>query len=472
MAKKPKSGLLSGGISHKRKLEILGILIIAVAILLAISIVTYFPGDFEAVRALSVNNLFSTHNGPVHHIHNSLGIVGVYCAYFFVQILFGYMSFFIPLLMLGYGWMMFREKSIQKMLWPTVYGLWSMILLSTFFGWIALKSAGFPMAWSGGTGFGIAVVLTNVLNIGAIILLCFLLIVTAMAVLGGDLQLKVDLLRDRLKDIQSTWEGWTNKRKARTKEKARQREIKKQQAAEKKIKKRQQQPSPKSGDKETIDEIVDRSQDEDIKRRKKQQQEMQSLDDRQRAVIDKDGAQKSDGEDDVDISVYVGEGEEEADARELERQNRNKARGIPEIKYKFPTIDLLDNPPEEGNDVDLEEIKNNKRIILDKLKRHNIEILGINAIVGPTVTLYELEPAPDVKISKIKSYASDLKMATAAKGLRIIAPIPGRSAVGIEVPNQRAKQCLSRPSSTQKNMWKPRPICRLLWGKQSKMRCS
>ena len=64
-----------------------------------------------------------------------------------------------------------------------------------------------------------------------------------------------------------------------------------------------------------------------------------------------------------------------------------------------------------------------------------IEIVGINAIVGPTVTLYELDPAPDVKISKIESYANDLKMATAAKGLRIMAPIPGRSAVGIEVPN-------------------------------------
>ena len=86
--------------------------------------------------------------------------------------------------------------------------------------------------------------------------------------------------------------------------------------------------------------------------------------------------------------------------------------------------------------VNLEEIKNNKRIILDKLKRHRIEILSINAIVGPTVTLYELEPAPDVKISKIESYANDLKMATAAHGLRVITPIPGRSAVGIELPNK------------------------------------
>ncbi|HLR33603.1 MAG TPA: DNA translocase FtsK, partial [Fodinibius sp.] len=129
------------------------------------------------------------------------------------------------------------------------------------------------------------------------------------------------------------------------------------------------------------------------------------------------------------------EGDEEAGARELDRQNKDKAKEVPKVKYKFPTIKLLDSPPNEGNEVDLNEIKENKRIILDKLKRHKIEIRSINAIVGPTVTLYELDPAPDVKISKIESYANDLKMATAARGLRIMAPIPGRSAVGIEVPN-------------------------------------
>ena len=170
---------------------------------------------------------------------------------------------------------------------------------------------------------------------------------------------------------------------------------------------------------------------------RQQKEEIQDLDQRPRAIIDKGEAKKvvEEEEDDVDIAVYVGKGDEEADAKELDRQNKDKAKEVPEIKYKFPTIDLLDSPPHEGNEVDLEEIKENKRIILDKLKRHKIEILSINAIVGPTVTLYELEPAPDVKISKIESYANDLKMATAAHGLRIIAPIPGRSAVGIEVPN-------------------------------------
>src|SRR5690625_7754094 len=101
---------------------------------------------------------------------------------------------------------------------------------------------------------------------------------------------------------------------------------------------------------------------------------------------------------------------------------------MPVIKYKFPGIDLLDSPPNDGNEVEMEEIRLIKKIILDKLRRHTIEILSINAIVGPTVTLYELEPPPDVKRSKIESYASDLKMATDEHELRIIAQITGRSA--------------------------------------------
>jgi S-DNA-T family DNA segregation ATPase FtsK/SpoIIIE len=450
MAKKAKTAFLSEGLSHNRKLEILGILIIAIAVLLALSIATYHTGDYEFARSVSPSSVFSTKSGLARHIHNGLGVLGAYCAYFFVHILFGYMSFIIPLLLIGYGWVVFREKNLQKMLWPTVYGLWCMILFSSFLGWISVKSSGFSAVWGGGTGLGIAVVLINILSIGAIILLCFLLIATFMAILSGDVQLKVDLVKDQMNDLQGKWQDWAGKRKNKKRKEARQREIKKQQAAERRVKSKQEGRSEKARRKreesekqetsskpETIDDIVARSQHEDLERREQQRRESQGLDDRQRAVINRNNSDKAaGGDDDVDISVFVGEGDEEADANELERQNRSRAQQIPEIKYKFPTVDLLDNPPEEGNDVDLEEIKNNKRIILDKLKRHNIEILRINAIVGPTVTLYELEPAPDVKISKIKSYAGDLKMATAAHGLRIIAPIPGRSAVGIEVPNR------------------------------------
>ncbi len=105
-------------------------------------------------------------------------------------------------------------------------------------------------------------------------------------------------------------------------------------------------------------------------------------------------------------------------------------------RYRFPSIDLLDERDINSVPVDYEELEENKRILLDKLETYNIEISGINAIVGPTVTLYELTPAPGVKISRITSLEDDLAMAMAAKGIRMIAPIPGKSAVGVEIPNR------------------------------------
>ena len=187
-----------------------------------------------------------------------------------------------------------------------------------------------------------------------------------------------------------------------------------------------------------IDEIIERSKVEDEKRLEQERAEASKVDVSPRAdlvKIDENKPPHANEIDEVEVSVFVGEEEEQADDKELDRQNREKAKQAPVIRYQFPTIDLLNTPPNEGNEVDMEEIQENKRIIMEKLSQHKIDILGINAIVGPTVTLYELQPAPDVKISKIESYANDLKMATAAKGLRILAPIPGKSAVGIEVPN-------------------------------------
>lgn len=104
--------------------------------------------------------------------------------------------------------------------------------------------------------------------------------------------------------------------------------------------------------------------------------------------------------------------------------------------YNPPPIDLLDAPEAHERRIDYEELEANKRILLDKLATYNIEITSINAIVGPTVTLYELTPAPGVKISKITSLEDDLAMALAAPGIRMIAPIPGKSAIGVEIPNR------------------------------------
>ena len=110
--------------------------------------------------------------------------------------------------------------------------------------------------------------------------------------------------------------------------------------------------------------------------------------------------------------------------------------------YKFPTLDLLKERSFTEISVDKEELEKNKNQIIQTLKSFGIEIQRISATVGPTVTLYEIVPAEGVRISKIRNLEDDIALNLAALGIRIIAPIPGRGTIGIEVPNMN-KQMVS-----------------------------
>ncbi len=107
--------------------------------------------------------------------------------------------------------------------------------------------------------------------------------------------------------------------------------------------------------------------------------------------------------------------------------------------YKFPTLDLLDPHGVTGGiTINQEELENNKNKIVETLKNYKIGIAQIKATIGPTVTLYEIVPEAGVRISKIKNLEDDIALSLAALGIRIIAPIPGKGTIGIEVPNKNA----------------------------------
>lgn len=105
--------------------------------------------------------------------------------------------------------------------------------------------------------------------------------------------------------------------------------------------------------------------------------------------------------------------------------------------YKFPTLDLLESYGSEKIEQDPVELENNKNQIITTLRNYDIEIQRISATIGPTVTLYEIVPAAGVRISRIKNLEDDIALSLSALGIRIIAPIPGRGTIGIEVPNAR-----------------------------------
>jgi DNA segregation ATPase FtsK/SpoIIIE, S-DNA-T family len=106
--------------------------------------------------------------------------------------------------------------------------------------------------------------------------------------------------------------------------------------------------------------------------------------------------------------------------------------------YQFPPLDLLKKYDNEGISIDQEELEENKNRIVETLSNYKIGISSIKATIGPTVTLYEIVPDAGIRISKIKNLEDDIALSLAALGIRIIAPIPGKGTIGIEVPNKKA----------------------------------
>ena len=140
-------------------------------------------------------------------------------------------------------------------------------------------------------------------------------------------------------------------------------------------------------------------------------------------------------EDDLNLTVAPKHKEEESDGKEPE-ELEDYDPTLDLASYKFPSLDQLEDHQFGNAEVKNEELVANKNKIVETLRHYKIEITKIRATIGPTITLYEIVPAPGVRISKIKNLEDDIALSLAALGIRIIAPIPGRGTIGIEVPNQ------------------------------------
>ena len=461
--------------SFERKMEMLGIILIAIAATLAISIITYRSEDFAIIQSVDFRTLLDFGQGPALRIQNGLGPLGAYISHFFVQSLFGYFSLVLVLVVMLYGWNILRHKDLKVIHLKSLYAVFAMILAASIMGWLHNEFDLVSVNWAGSSGLAIAYVLRALTGqYGPVIILGSLSIIAVILLTNRDIQSAIE-------NVKEMWEGFVSLFR-RSKDAGKAMDGSRSGRSDRKshgLPEEQDSDSRGRGSDEERPEEVELLTEDDKRKRwerlvlssrekeeeRRRHEQMETTEGSPpRAILEKEyqdgkketgqgrlepagdqdpaGDKDSDpdqdskpGDSDMDITVYRGTPEEEAGKRKLESE-RAKQVEKPLIKYKFPTLDLLDKPPNEGNEVNYEEINRNKMVILDKLNRHGIEITGIEAIVGPTVTLYELQPAPDVKISRIESYANDLKMAMATKGLRIIAPIPGKSAVGIEVPNK------------------------------------
>ena len=152
-------------------------------------------------------------------------------------------------------------------------------------------------------------------------------------------------------------------------------------------------------------------------------------------ILEKDSSKTIEDIDDLELKIETVAKQEET-VRIKHKPMEDFDPTLDLSNYKYPPIELLEAHHASNSSVSKEELESNKNKIVETLRHYKIEITQIKATIGPTITLYEIVPAPGVRISKIKNLEDDIALSLSALGIRIIAPIPGKGTIGIEVPNR------------------------------------
>lgn len=199
-------------------------------------------------------------------------------------------------------------------------------------------------------------------------------------------------------------------------------------------------------------EVINFDEEEDVENEiKGPELELEDEPEEESVIIDEfdsvETQTKKPDESDDEFSVDIAAEDEVVDDNDLDKMRKEFGEYDPTLdlsSYVLPPIDLLNDYGGKGININKEELEDNKNRIVETLAHYKIEIAKIKATVGPTVTLYEIVPAPGVRISKIKNLEDDIALSLAALGIRIIAPIPGKGTIGIEVPNSKPEMVSMR----------------------------
>jgi len=404
--------------SDKTK-KILGILIILFSTFLLLSIISYDRRD-EA----NLTGLFSTSEN-IAEIHNWAGIFGAYISDFFIKSTIGYFSFVFPILFFTLGISVFKKITTRILIHSSNFLLLSGILVASFFGVLRIHYSVLAGKYelSGVVGDYLGGMLSNLFG-GVISILLLITAVIALLIFAFDIKIEKIFLF-----IKNMFQYLPSKGKIRSSTE----NIAKDDNNLLKIKKLRSDKKKKK--KETLITAEDLMAEEEIKTNiqiiRKDDYPSQVI----RDNLLEDQKKKVDLEKTGEIPKK--DNHRAADEKLPDPWEEN-------INYEMVGLDRLDAVPEENFQVAEEELKRNAELLKEKLKLFDIDIKDISVTPGPVVTLYEIVPAPGVKISKIVALESDIALALAARGIRIIAPIPGKGAIGVEIPNKKASLVTAR----------------------------
>lgn len=385
----------------KQQKILLGSFLILLGLALMLSFVSYFftwQADQSDLGNLTDRNIQS---------QNWLNKFGANIGHFFIYDGFGVSSFILTFLVIFTGVHYFFDYTKKRLLKPWFWGMLLMVWFSVFFGFFPEKNT----ILSGIIGFETNDFLQDYIGLaGTILLMTFIMIVYLVVRLKLTPEMAIKALKAKKKEIR---EDFAVERNTKEKEKP----ITKEPQANIELPD-EEEPSPTNIlEIETPPSPTPSPTPEKI-------------------VL------KSENEDDVEMEVEPAAEEEEVDTIS-EKLVKDFGEFDPRLElsnYRFPNIELLrDHTSGSAITIDQEELEENKNRIVETLNNYKIGIANIKATVGPTVTLYEIVPDAGIRISKIKNLEDDIALSLSALGIRIIAPIPGRGTIGIEVPNKNAK---------------------------------
>jgi S-DNA-T family DNA segregation ATPase FtsK/SpoIIIE len=425
---KEKNGKSSSKINYfiltpDNKKQIFGIFLLIVSLILFLSVITFDRRD-EANLTTFISDFFTSFDTKID-IQNWLGVVGAHFSKFLVKATLGYFSITIPIVMFLWGLSFFKKIDFKFRLHFSNFLLIGSIITATFFGVLRINYSFFSGTYelSGFIGDHLGKFLSGLIGgIGSVLILAG----SFITLLIFALDINIENIFNFFKDIFSFREEESvyDKKAADSQDSRENLEKIKKLSNDKKKKK-----DILSHDELSAAELMQKEVDEQTRI----------------TIIRKDDVPMPMIENEVlneevkKVNIEkTGELPEKKEKTEAEKEQKLPNQWEENIEYKMPSLDLLDLAPEENYEVAEEELTRNAELLKEKLKLFDIEIKDISVTPGPVVTLYEIVPAPGVKISKIVGLENDIALALSARGIRIIAPIPGKGAIGVEIPNAKA----------------------------------
>lgn len=418
--KKPKKSL---------RAEVINFSLIIISILISLSIVSYSPAD-DANSEIGFFDMFRLFLGDealrakADMIHNWLGIFGAYIANFFVNSTLGYFSIAFPSILLIFSWTALQKKDFVKAARVSTMVLIYGIVIAAFSGYLKTLwgTDQFGKEWYGLIGEFSALALVRAFGAvggaAVIFLVLFALVVFTLKISPQELiNAFVWFFSWLFKSIGSVFASLFSPGKPKEGvviAKGEEKRTPRQEPV--KIVREETKPKHDAGLIEEAKELVKRSFSK-AEEAEEEVSEEPPEENPEKLLITRKAIPPAPLAD-HEPTELISENEDE------------------EIDYTPPPLDLLDVPIQVDKISD-DELRANAELLRSKLQVFDIEIENVSVIPGPVVTLYELVPASGVKISRITSLADDLALALQARGIRIIAPIPGKGAVGVEIPNHK-----------------------------------